>query len=92
MLMSIIKILVIAAIIYVLLKTVKVFRIILTVVLGVIYIPINTFNVAVQKWYFGMRHKDEIIYYAFTPFYWIIVGITFIISIPYEFVIAMDLH
>ncbi len=73
-------------------KSVKFIRIILTVALGIIYIPINNFNLAVQKWYFSMKHKDKTTYYLFTPFYWIIVGITFIISIPYEFVIAMDLH
>jgi hypothetical protein len=73
-------------------KSVKFIRVILTVALGIIYIPINNLNLAVQKWYFGIRHKDKILYYLFTPFYWIIVGITFLISIPYEFVIAMDIH
>lgn len=73
-------------------KSVKFIRVILTVALGIIYIPINNFNLAVQKWYFAMRHKDIVTYYLFTPFYWTIVAITFIISIPYEFVIAMDIH
>ncbi len=70
----------------------KFIRILLTVVLGIVYIPINALNTRVQKWYFKMKHKDKVVYYAFTPFYWILVGITFIISVPYEFVIAMDLH
>lgn len=73
-------------------KSFKFLRVILTVVLGIIYIPINNLNLAVQKWYFGMKHKDKVTYYLFTPFYWIIVGLTFIVSIPYEFVIAMDIH
>ena len=88
----IIKFILIAIIALVIIKSVKIVRIILTVVLGAIYIPINTFNSAVQKWYFSMKKKDEVLWYLFTPFYWILVGITFIISVPYEFVIAMDIH
>lgn len=89
---AILRVLLIIVAIYIILKTVKIVRIICTVALGIIYIPINTFNTAVQKWYFKMRKEDEIVYYAFTPFYWILVGITFIVSVPYEFVIAMDIH
>lgn len=88
----ILRILVIALVIYIILKTVKIVRIICTVALGLIYVPINTLNTAVQKWYFKMKKEDEIIYYLFTPIYWLLVGITFIISVPYEFVIAMDIH
>jgi len=73
-------------------RAVKIIRIILTVALGIIYIPINTLNTAVQKWYFHMKKKDLIVYYAFTPIYWLLVGITFLVSVPYEFVIAMDIH
>lgn len=92
MLITILKYLLIIAIIYIIIKTVKIVRVILTVVFGVIYIPINNFNVTVQKWYFSMKHEDIIIFYLFTPLYWLIVGITFIISIPYEFLIAEDIH
>lgn len=88
----ILKIVLIVILIYVILKTVKIARIICTVALGIIYIPINGLNTAVQKWYFKMKKEDEIVYYAFTPFYWILVGITFVISVPYEFVIAMEIH
>ncbi len=90
--MKIILILVIALVAYFIIKSVTFVRVLLTVVLSVLYIPINKLNTAVQKWYFGMKEKDKIIYYAFTPIYWILVAITFIISVPYEFVIAMDLH
>lgn len=89
---KIVTILLIAALVFFLISTVKIVRIILTVALGIIYIPINLFNTKVQKWYFKMRDHDKVVYYCFTPFYWIIVCITFIISIPYEFVIAMELH
>ncbi len=92
MIYEILKIILIIVAIYFIISVVKPLRIILTVLLGIIYIPINTFNTAVQNWYFKMEHKDKILYYLFTPFYWILVGITFIISVPYEFVIAMDIH
>lgn len=88
----ILRYIIIIVAILLIIKSVKFIRIILTVALGIIYIPINNFNLAVQKWYFSIRHKDKVLYYLFTPFYWIIVGITFVISIPYEFVIAMDIH
>ncbi len=90
--LSILRFLLIAIALYLIIKTVKIVRIILTVVLGIIYIPINNLNVAVQKWYFSIKHKDVVLYYLFTPFYWILVSITFIISIPYEMVISMDIH
>lgn len=70
----------------------KYIRILLTVILGIIYIPINRFHMMVQKWYFAQKKKDKITWYLFTPFYWIIVSITFIISIPYDFLIAKNLH
>ena len=90
--MKVIIILIIALAAWFIIKSVTFVRVLLTVVLSVVYIPINKLNTAVQSWYFGMKEKDKIVYYAFTPFYWIIVAITFIISVPYEFVIAMDLH
>ena len=68
------------------------YQILLTVVFGVIYWPINILHTKVQKWYFGMKKKDIVMWYLFTPFYWILVAITFIISVPYEFVIAKNLH
>jgi hypothetical protein len=70
----------------------KYIRIFLTVIFGAIYWPINILHTKVQKWYFSMKHKDKIIFYAFTPFYWILVFITFLVSLPYEFFIAVDLH
>jgi hypothetical protein len=78
--------------VFILIKTVKIVRIILTVVIGAIYMPLNNFHTAVQKWYFKTKHEDRVVYYAFTPFYWILVAITFIVSVPYEFVIAEDIH
>lgn len=71
---------------------VKPVRVLLTVVIGLIYMPLNNFHMKVQKWYFKMKHEDKITYYLFTPFYWLLVGITFLISVPYEFVIAENIH
>ncbi len=90
--MKILLIIVIIAAAWLLLRAVKFLRILLTVILGIVYIPINALNTAVQKWYFHMRKKDIVVYYAFTPIYWLLVGITFLVSVPYEFIIAMDLH
>jgi hypothetical protein len=67
-------------------------RILLTLIFGAIYWPINALHLKVQKWYFSMKTKDIVVWYAFTPFYWIEVIIVFIVSIPYEFLIAVDLH
>jgi len=64
----------------------KYIAIILLVALGIFYVPINALYLAVQKWHFGMKKKDIVVYYAFAPFYWILVAITYIISAPYEFI------
>ena len=57
---------------------------ILVLIIGILYYPLNLLYMRVQKWYLPMWHKDKFIYFAFAPFYWIIVGIVTIISIPYE--------
>lgn len=62
----------------------KIIATILLVAVGIIYYPLNSLYTIVQKWYLPMWKKDKIIYFAFAPFYWILVGITTIISIPYE--------
>ena len=66
----------------------KYIHILFTIILGPIYWLINTIHTKVQKWYFSQKKDDIIIWYLFTPFYWILVVITFIISVPYEFIIA----
>lgn len=57
---------------------------ILVLIIGILYYPLNLLYMRVQKWYLPMWHKDKFIYFAFAPFYWILVGIVTIISIPYE--------
>ncbi len=86
------RIILIVVAIYFLIKTVKIVRIILTIVLGVVYIPINNLNIANQKMYFNMKKHDIVLYYLYTPFYWLLVAITFIISLPYDFLITEDIH
>ncbi len=66
----------------------KYIHILLTITLGPIYWLINVIHTKTQQWYFSQKKKDIIIWYLFTPFYWILVIITFIISVPYEFIIA----
>ncbi|MCX6753967.1 MAG: hypothetical protein NTV03_02855 [Candidatus Nomurabacteria bacterium] len=69
----------------------KYIRILFTIIFGVIYWPINILHTKVQRWYFAEKKKDKVAWYLFTPFYWILVFITTIISVPYEMV-AKDLH
>ena len=66
----------------------KYIHILLTITIGPIYWLINVIHTKTQQWYFSQKKKDIIIWYLFTPFYWILVIITFIISVPYEFIIA----
>lgn len=37
----------------------------------------NLFSI-VQKWYLPFKKEDEIIYYAFAPFYYLLVGLNLI--------------
>ncbi len=57
---------------------------IIMLIFGLIYYPLNSLYLITQKWYLPMWKKDKFIYFAFAPFYWIIVGLTTIIAIPYE--------
>lgn len=56
----------------------------LLVVLGFIYYPLNLIYVRVKRWYLPMWKKDKVVYFAFAPFYWILVGLVTVISYPYE--------
>ncbi len=62
----------------------KIIAIIFTLVFGIIYYPLNSLYLVTQKWYLPMWHKDKFIYFAFAPFYWILVALVTIISVPYE--------
>jgi hypothetical protein len=54
------------------------------VILSAINVPLNILFMKVQKWYLPMWKKDKIIYFAFAPFYWILVGLTFLFGYPAE--------
>ena len=54
------------------------------VLLNLINVPLNNLFTITQKWYLPMWKKDKVIYFAFAPFYWIIVVLTFIIGYPCE--------
>ncbi len=66
-------------------------RFVLAVAFSILYIPLNSFLMILQKWYLPMWKKDRLIYILFAPFYWIYFGIVWIISYPYELV-TMNLH
>lgn len=70
----------------------KYIRILLTVIFGPIYISLNKWNLKIQKKYLALKKEDVVLFYAWAPFYWLFVFIVFIISMPYEFFIAKDLH
>ena len=70
----------------------KYIRILLTVIFGPIYISLNKWNLKIQKKYLALKKEDIVLFYAWAPFYWLFVFIVFIISMPYEFFIAKDLH
>jgi hypothetical protein len=61
------------------------------VLLNLINIPLSKLFLVVQRWYLPMWKKDKIIYFAFAPFYWVIVILTFIIGYPCE-VLARHIH
>lgn len=58
--------------------------IVLVVLLGIIYYPLNSLYLIVRDWYLPMKKKDIVIFWAFAPFYWILFILVSIISIPYE--------
>ncbi len=57
---------------------------ILCLIFGLVYYPLNSLYKIVQGWYLPMWNKDKFIYFAFAPFYWILVAVVLIISVPYE--------
>lgn len=54
----------------------------LLIILNLFAIPLNMLYVRVQKWYLPMWKKDKIIYFAFAPFYWILVVLNFLFGYP----------
>lgn len=62
----------------------KYFFALILVILNLINVPLTKLFMIVQKWYLPMWKKDKIIYFAFAPFYWILVGLTFVIGWPCE--------
>jgi len=56
----------------------------IVVTLNLINVPLNKLYMKVQKWYLPMWKEDKIIYFAFAPFYWILVGLTFLFGFPCE--------
>lgn len=56
----------------------------IVVILNLVNIPLNMLYVKVQKWYLPLWKKDKVLYFAFAPFYWILVVLTFIFGYPVE--------
>ena len=56
------------------------------VLMNLVNVPLNKLYMIVQKWYLPMWKKDKIIYFAFAPFYWILVILTFAFGYPTEWI------
>ena len=54
------------------------------IILNLVNVPLNMLYMKVQKWYLPMWKKDKVIYFAFAPFYWLLVGLTFLFGYPCE--------
>jgi hypothetical protein len=54
----------------------------LLLIINLIAVPMNILYMRVQKWYLPMWKKDKVIYFAFAPFYWLLVILTTLISYP----------
>lgn len=55
-----------------------------SLILNAINTPLGKLYGAVKKWYQPMKEKDRVIYFAFAPFYYILVVLVFLISYPKE--------
>ena len=62
----------------------KYLLILVLAILNLINIPLGMLFVKVQKWYLPMWREDRVLYYAFAPFYWFLVILSFIFSWPCE--------
>lgn len=52
------------------------------VILNLFAVPLNLLYIKVSKWYLPMWKKDKLLYIAFAPFYWVLVGLTFLFGYP----------
>lgn len=77
------KIVIIIVIVFVALRLLWIRRL-LTVVLGLFYVPLNALFMKLHNWYIPMWKKDKVVYICFAPFYWIFTAIVTLISVPYE--------
>jgi hypothetical protein len=66
-------------------------KILIAVVFGAIYIPLNWFFMKLQKWYLPLEQTDKVLFYLVAPLYWTFVAINSIIGVPYE-KIAESIH
>ncbi len=66
-------------------------KVLITVALSVVYVPLNWCFMKLQKWYLPLKEKDPVLFWLVAPFYWIFVIINSIIGVPYE-KIAESIH
>lgn len=63
----------------------------IVVVLSIFSYPINLLLIRVKKWYLPLWKTDKILYFAFAPFYWILVILSFMFAYPID-ILSKMLH
>lgn len=53
-------------------------------ILNFINIPLKDGYKKLKKWYLSVKNDDKMLWYAFAPFYWIVVGLVYLIGVPTE--------
>ncbi len=52
------------------------------ILLNLVNKPLKDFYKKVKEWYLPMEKDDIVIWVAFAPFYWIIVGLVYLVGFP----------
>jgi len=60
----------------------KILYTLIYVILNAINTPFSNFFKKVKKWYQSMRTEDKVIWFAFAPFYYVLVTLSFLIGFP----------
>ncbi len=51
-------------------------------ILNFINIPLKDGFKKIKKWYLEIKNEDRVLWYAFSPFYWIIASLVYVIGFP----------
>ena len=51
-------------------------------ILNAVNIPLGNLYKKVKKWYQPMKKEDQVIWFAFAPFYYVLVVLVFLVGYP----------